>query len=69
MVGLITSQKNNNKFKNNDLEQTNELLYLSRMKDQEALSMLLNLYLPTISFDLSPLLHSVANYDDGRMGE
>ena len=48
MVGLITSQKNNNKSKNNDLEQTNELLYLSRMKDQEALSMLLNLYLPTI---------------------
>lgn len=48
MVGLISSQKSNNKIKNGDLEQTNELLYLARMKDQEALAMLLNLYLPTI---------------------
>lgn len=48
MVGLITSQKSNSKIKNSDLEQTNELLYLSRMQDQEALRMLLNLYLPTI---------------------
>lgn len=48
MVGLIHTQKSDIKINNNDLDRTNELLYLVRMQDQEALGLLLNLYLPTI---------------------